>query len=149
MSRFTILATIAVLLASGQTGSASPTAVVDVDNPDRAVYQEFAGVASCQSYNWCQVGFPAVPAGKRLVVDHISCIATASKVEPKANYVVSLSGNLAPNWFFADVRGTRIVVDKSTHWIVEAGATPSLAINETVSRLVSMSCTMTGHYATP
>jgi len=146
MSLFKASSAIAMLIVSTQASLAAPTQVRDVDNVDLAPFQEQVYTPSCQSYNWCSVTFSAVPAGKRLVVDHVSCLANASKIEPTAAYSVALTGSTGVDWFFADRRGYSVILNAQTHWIAEEGAKPAISINETTSKLSKMICMLSGHY---
>lgn len=146
MSLFKASSAIAMLIVSAQASLAAPTQVRDVDNVDLAPFQEQIYTPSCQSYNWCSVKFSAVPAGKRLVVDHVSCLATPSKIEPTAAYSVALTGSTAVDWFFAEKRSFTVILNAQTHWIAEEGATPEISMSGTVSKLHKMICMLSGHY---
>jgi hypothetical protein len=73
-------ALVAVLPATEAVAQVRPAYVKNVDEPGRAPYQQLvsfntgAGSGSCLSASFCLIAFNAVPAGKRLVVEHVSIL---------------------------------------------------------------------------
>jgi hypothetical protein len=66
-----LLATLGHFYAKPLLAQVRAALVQNVDDPGRIPYQ---GVRACffQSNNFCTVNFPPVPAGKRLVITHVS-----------------------------------------------------------------------------
>ncbi|WP_347986601.1 hypothetical protein [Methylomonas sp. AM2-LC] len=90
--------TIATLLVAGTfftlQVSAQPVITQDRDSQARNFYQQ---VNNCQSVQPCIITFAAIPAGKRLIVEHVSAIVTM----PTAGYLnlVELRGTSGSNVF--------------------------------------------------
>ena len=108
----TVAATQSGLWSVGITGTpnvnvanpaTAPALFLNVNDPGRIPYQSFAvGPNTCS--NLCEIIFPAVPDGHRLVIQHVSVnsqISTASAVVQ----VVVAGGNGANSFFLVTPQG--------------------------------------------
>ena len=62
-----------------------PAIIQDRDQAGRNFYSS-TGSCNTVTFNFCQITFPAVPAGKRLIVTHVSAL----NVMPAANTITSM-----------------------------------------------------------
>jgi hypothetical protein len=132
-----------------------PAYTKNVDEPGRLPYQNIVNFdsGSCISTSFCIVSFPAVPAGKRLVVEEITVLAgVASGGSPNLVafgddfatnvgniYIVKNDFSVGPtiigNTFFS--------MDRPVHVFYEPGATPKVKIS--VSTAFAFVCNMSLH----
>lgn len=92
------LALLALLPATVALAQPKPALVQSRDEPARDPYQKEVAAApiDCTS-SGCVVAFPAVPAGKRLVVTHISVVAATSDASTTYGVVVLSHAGVAPS----------------------------------------------------
>jgi len=109
----TLPAALALIVAAAGTLTAAPVAaqtraalVQSVDEPGRNPYQEALSNTTCRGTSICTVEFASVPAGKRLVITHISgYIDTANGVPPNGFFQSSFGGPAYATVPFTGVRG--------------------------------------------
>ena len=127
-----VLAVVGVLACSA-AGAQKAALVQEVFGPGVTPYQSnqlYNPTASiCPNQFYCQIAFPAVPAGKRLVVTHAS--ATYSMNAGASEAGVSIGANLfdtmdLPAPVF--VGNNRYVTSSPITYYFEQGATPYLFI---------------------
>ena len=137
------LACAALFLFTEEAAAQTRAALVkNVDEPGRQPYQSMVefntSIPDCPINSFCIVGFPVVPAGKRLIVQHVTVlIAVASGGQP--NYLAfgdsfsTNTGNVAivqPNF----TQGSSVLgsffwfLDRDVHVYYEAGGTPKLKV---------------------
>ncbi|MDO9315012.1 MAG: hypothetical protein Q7T97_10750 [Burkholderiaceae bacterium] len=113
MAYQTVPAAVALAVAAVGALSALPAAaqtraalVQSVDEPGRNPYQETLSDLACRGTTVCSVNFATVPAGKRLVVTHISgYIDTAAGTPPNGFLSSSFGGSAYATVPFTGVRG--------------------------------------------
>ena len=97
------LGALCALPAQAQTRAAL---VQSVDERGRNPYQE-AVFSSCSGSQFCNFNYSAVPAGKRLVLTHISgYIDVAGGTFPNGNVTSNLGGNAYAAVHFTALRGS-------------------------------------------
>lgn len=138
MAFHTVPAALALAIAAAGALSALPVAaqtraalVQSVDEPGRNPYQEVLSDLGCRGTTVCSFNFAAVPAGKRLVVTHISgYIDTAAGTLPNGFLTSSFGGSSYATSPFTGVRGpisglgTRIVINNEVLAYFSVGETP-------------------------
>lgn len=114
--------------AAAQTRAAL---VQSVDEPGRNPYQETLADTACRGTSVCGFNFATVPAGKRLVVTHISgYVDTATGTLPNSFLQSSFGGSAYATVPFTGVRGptsalgTRIFINQSVLAYFGAGESP-------------------------
>jgi hypothetical protein len=102
--------------------------VRSVDEPGLNPYQEEV-IAGCTSVP-CQIQFPAVPAGKRLVVKHVSINAAVSLA------LVARLGSSDPDAASVALAGAEssggtgeVVLSQLVHYVVPSGLNPVIQSN--------------------
>jgi len=119
------LASLAIL-ASPIHGAlaAQATPVREVDDPGRIAYESEQSIGAGQDF----VVFPKVPAGHRLVIQHVSAeLRFQSFVSSQVQVVVSAGGQAASN-FLAPFSQTLAGFDQLVQLYVDAGETPAVQI---------------------
>jgi len=135
-----------------------PALVKNTDEPGRLSYQTtvtfVGGDTSCPTQSFCIVPFPAVPAGKRLVVEQISVLAIVAGGSPNfvafGDFFVTNQGNIAmvtP----AFVAGGGIL--GSTFWFLDRpvkvyydpGSTPKVKIGTAGAFSLPSNMSLTGY----
>jgi hypothetical protein len=128
---FTILAIIA---------TPSERALADVDS-GRIAYQSHIELLTCGNNPNCTATFPNVPAGHRLVVQHVSGQANFANTPPQ-NFVevdvgnpnVESSGTHAKAAFFGPLIGINVTIFNEPVLVYfDAGATPTVSIHTGVT----------------
>jgi hypothetical protein len=116
--------------------AATPALSSDVDNPGRTPYQVVKGPEEgCGRFVNCTYDFPVVPAGHRLIIQHVSgsLFTTPSTLD---NVMVTLSfrpipttTGLASIWFFAPVKGGHAIFDQPVLFYVESGSSAQVEVS--------------------
>jgi hypothetical protein len=114
------------LLASPIDGAiaAQATQVREADDPGRIPYQSSQNISAGQrAFN-----FPAVPAGHRLVIQHVSAhVNLQSAVTNQAEVLVSASDGGSSN-FLSQFSGKLVDFDQPLQLYVDAGDAPEVVI---------------------
>lgn len=120
-------------LASGAALAQKAALVQELYGPGRTPYQSNQlynpSAQICPNQFYCQIAFPAVPAGKRLVVTHVS--ATYSMTTGAVEAIVSLGKNLFDTMDLpapVNVGGNRYVASSPVTFYFEPGDTPYVFI---------------------
>ena len=137
----TVPAALALAIAAAGAWTALPAAaqtraalVQSVDEPARNPYQERIFGITCSGMTACSFNFAAVPAGKRLVITHISgFVDTATGVPPQGELESNLRGATnSAHVYFTGVRGltggalgTRYYFNQEVLAYFGAGETPN------------------------
>jgi hypothetical protein len=112
--------------------------VIPAEDPDRSAYAKTDQRLDCTAAGACGVTFPAVPAGKRLVVTYVSALLAlqGSGIVRVAYLNSNLGGSPPPGVGLRvtslgpDGNGdTRYAVDSSIRWYVDGSDTPHLDFN--------------------
>jgi hypothetical protein len=132
-----------VLLASPETTQAQirPVYTKNLDEKGRAPYQieQLFIVSSC-TFNgilyFCDHTMPAVPAGKRLVIEHITMFAAlAGGVPDSVRFMHPVFFStvfwIQPTFTTRAISGTHFFLDRPTNVYYEAGQTPILRLQTT------------------
>jgi hypothetical protein len=131
---FTAFAILALFVAPTER------ALADVD-PGRMAYQSHIELHTCNSNPNCTATFPNVPAGRRLVVQHVSGQANFAN-NPPQNFVevdvgnpnVESTGFHAKAAFFGPLIGINVTIfDEAVLVYFDAGATPTVSIHTGVT----------------
>ncbi|HXK01419.1 MAG TPA: hypothetical protein VMS37_03390 [Verrucomicrobiae bacterium] len=132
-----------VLLVFIATAAAQvrPALVKNTDEPGRLPYQNMlsfsGGDTSCPTSTFCIVQFPAVPAGKRLVVEQITILAIVAGGAPNflafGDFFVTNEGNIAmvtPAFVAGGgiLSSTFYFLDRPVKVYYEPGTTPKVKI---------------------
>lgn len=100
------VATACAVCAAPAAAQTRAALVQSVDEPGRNPYQETLSDTTCRGTTICVFDFASVPAGKRLVVTHISgYIDTASGVPPNGFFRSGFGGTAYATVPFTGVRG--------------------------------------------
>ena len=128
----------------------SPARTSSVDDPGRIAYQVLQSKSGCS--NLCQIQFPDVPSGKRLVIQHVS--GSLGFNGPPKSAVVNLAKDAVANSgvaaFFTSVAagaGTNnffSVFDQPVLFYIEAGK-PTVLASGDESTISNMQVTLTGY----
>jgi hypothetical protein len=127
------LAVVAACVLCAQPALAQTRAalVQSVDEPGRSPYQETLSDLSCRGTTVCSFNFTTVPAGKRLVLTHISgYVDTGVGTLPNGFVQSSFGGSQYATLPFTGVRGpnsalgTRIFVNHGVQAFFGPGETP-------------------------
>lgn len=122
----------ACVLGAPQAAAQSRAALVQsVDEPARNPYQEALSDLTCRGTTVCSFNFSTVPAGKRLVVTHISgYVDTGAGALPNGFFSSSFGGSQYANVPFTGVRGptsalgVRIFINHNVLAYFGAGESP-------------------------
>ena len=114
-----------------------PALVQDIDEPGRNPYQQtmsfVAGVSTCSNNFTCTVNFPAVPAGKRLVLTYVSAAFGTAPNPASASITVSQSANtylrLPAVTVNPAVVGARFIASGPVTFYYEPGDVPSVTLS--------------------
>jgi hypothetical protein len=127
-----------------------PALVQDRDSKARNFYEK---TDSCHiTADACTVSFPAVPAGKRLVIEHVSAVTTMLPATAGFLNLLTLA-NTATGVFqflpFTRTPGTLsfayFVTNEVVQTTFDAGQAPSVTMNASASPTISMSATISGY----
>jgi hypothetical protein len=129
---FAAFASLAMLAAPihGAFGAQGATQVRNVDDPGRIPYQSTltgkAGNVGSQFF----FQFPAVPAGHRLVIQHIGSNNLSFKTAPQREVRVSLDfgGGTSATSFFVAFSGRAIAFDQLVQFYGDAGDKPAVSV---------------------
>ena len=126
-----------------------PALVQDRDDPGRDPFQAMAIAlpADCNAIG-CAVTFPAVPAGKRLVITHIAVIADAASGDLAFVKLSHNGGNpVTLTWPISRVSvPAGLFLNVPVTFFVDAGASPTIGVQLTdATELIG---TLVGHYVT-
>jgi len=118
---FAALASLAMLGSPIQAAFGAVTQVREVDDPGRIAYESEQSIGAGQDF----VIFPKVPAGHRLVIQHVSAeLHFQSAVSGQVQVLVS-SGQASSN-FLAPFSQTLAGFDQLVQLYADAGATPAV-----------------------
>jgi hypothetical protein len=110
----------------------NPARTSSVDEPGRAPYQFFKNLQPC-SGGVCQVTTPTVPAGKRLVVQHVSAFGALTSPGNFVEVVVSSSSSVlstfAPPLFGNPAGAQGFAFDQIVQGYVDAGSEVTVFIS--------------------
>lgn len=135
--------TVSALFSTVALAQVRPALVKNLDEPGRAPFQFYAGVARGETGcggNYCTISLPAVPANKRLVITnvavtiHMEAGATVQDltlyIKPGADVLSQITLPYNPSNYPADPISTynprRYVVNERVLWFVEAGQAPKI-----------------------
>jgi hypothetical protein len=152
MNRWFAILAFAVLLASiGRSATSTPpTQVVNVDDPTRHPYQEFADT-SCTGPGDCFLPFPAITTG-RTVIQHASCLFNLTA--GVAVLSASLSGpdsnarNFLPVFVYGNSGGVAYQgINADTYLFYTVGQQPRIDVfSNTGGAVTNLQCNLTGYY---
>jgi len=149
----------ALVAAPLSARAASPTAVYDAEGPGHTPYRTSTTVnPPCSAQSSCTLTFAAVPAGKRLVVTHLSCSvrlaypAFLTEAKFYSSKVANVIDYLPMTQLYATNtigQTTDFVVNLPETMIFNAGESPVFFFTESGGVLPYQggSCTLTGYYA--
>lgn len=138
--RAILLAALAVLLIAGTaTAQVRPAYIKNVDEPGRLPYQQMVsfseGAPDTCNPLLCVISFNAVPAGKRLVVEHVTMLAYIRDGQPHflafGDTTVTNANNIAiVGGGFTDTGHSSryFSLDRAVKVYYEAGAIPKLKL---------------------
>ena len=135
MSRSTLRVALAVagVLACGAASAQKAALVQEAYGPGRTPYQSNQlynpSASICPNNFYCQIAFPAVPAGKRLVVTHAS--ATYSMNAGATEAIVEIGNGLFSTMDLpapVNVGGNRYLASSPVTYYFEPGETPYIFI---------------------
>jgi hypothetical protein len=125
-----LLAVVGKFYAVPAVAQVRAAAVKNIDEKGRIPYTQFVTVDDCTNplrpFS-CDVLFPAVPAGKRVIVEHVNAVANvASGIVP----VISLAAGSAGFYFPATaVRPKQFLVNEGILAYYEAGDVPWMVVS--------------------
>jgi hypothetical protein len=127
---FAALAGFAMLAAPihGAFGAQGATQVRNVDDPGRIAYQSTQSGKAGAGF---QFTFPAVPAGHRLVIQHISSRNVFFKTTIQEHVFVLVSAGATVDdsiTFFAPFSLALVAFDQAVQLYVDAGGSPSVTV---------------------
>jgi hypothetical protein len=120
----TMMMAAALLLATGSALAQKAALVQNIDDDARVPYQVFQFGANCNSPGDCAIVFPAVPAGRRVVIEHLSCFVSLQSGSLTAPITVGSQYSNARNFAIASATGPSYVANSSVLLYVEAGDQP-------------------------
>jgi len=133
--RTILLAALAVILIAGMAAAqVRPAYVKNVDEPGRVPYQQMVGFSAytCDPAH-CIISFNAVPAGKRLVVEHVTMLVGINDGRPRLlafgdNAVITRDNIAIVGGGFTEVPGSHpfFSMDRAVKVYYETGAIPKL-----------------------
>jgi hypothetical protein len=126
----------------------NPAPTSSVDDPGRTAYEARLNCSPIFQNFGCVYNFAAVPAGSRLVVQHISAGLFFSGSPTFVQVGISGSANSGFSGFLAPIAGIRSFFDQSVLQYFEAGSQPSVFIeSDKVFNLISNAqpVTLTGY----
>ena len=116
--------------------TANPAIVSDMNDPGRVPYQSSVygtSQSNCSTGNECYFVFPTVPAGHRLVIQHVSAFIQASAGAAPVRVGLPLSNNQDTTTFLAAAQstayGSLIAFDQPVLVYVDAGLSPRVAVS--------------------
>ena len=121
--RWVVVAALAglAMLASSIQGANAATPVTNIDEPGRIPYSSFQSVSPGQTV----IAFPVVPAGHRLVIQHVSAnLGFQSRV----NNQVEVSVNNGSSSFLAQFSTSLVRFDQPVQLYVNGGAAPEVIV---------------------
>ena len=128
----------------------SPALTRSVDDPGRIAYQ--SSVTNCSlNHDVCSFGFPAVPQGHRLVVEHVSGFLSLNSPASGANVFLDGGANEARSSFFAlpglqFTSSGSILFDQLVLQYFDAGSAPVLAtVTEVIPNANGSTATLSGY----
>jgi len=137
------LAGLVMLASSIQRANAAATPVRNVDDPGRIAYENEQGLGAGQDL----VVFPKVPAGHRLVIQHVSAeLRFQSFVSSQVQVLVSGGGQASSN-FLAPFSKSLAGFDQLVQLYVDAGEAPAVQIvaDAGLTQVSSGFLTLTGY----
>ena len=128
------------------------TTTKSIDEPGRHPYQAFVSVAIAQNFLNGSASLPAVPAGRRLVIDYVSAEISdvVTDLERLQVTLITFGGGQGGN---ATLLGTealdqnvRSSVSQVVRLYADAGTTPQVAVLRTgAPQAIHVAVTVTGH----
>ena len=130
------------MLASSIQGAnaAQATPVRDVDDPGRIAYQSQQIMGAGQD----KVTFPVVPAGHRLVIQHVSAIVIFNSAISDVTAAVFSSGSEGFSSFLPPIFGNSTRFDQPVQLYVDAGNSPGVNVTAN-SNVNTGNLTLTGY----
>jgi hypothetical protein len=120
--------------------AAQPLPVREADDPGRIAYESEQSMGAGQD----KVIFPAVPAGHRLVIQHVSAIVIFPSVISEVTAAVFSSGAEGFSSFLPPIFANSTRFDQPIQLYVDAGNSPG--VNVTANGVVNTgSVTLTGY----
>jgi hypothetical protein len=139
-----LLAALAVVLIAGTAAAqVRPAYVKNVDEPGRAPYQQMVnfslGFPTTCDLAMCVISFNAVPAGKRLIVEHVTMLAYVRDGRPMflafgENAVINrdniaiVGGGFTDTGIESGVGNRWFTLDRAVKVCYEAGTIPKLKL---------------------
>lgn len=159
--RTILLAALAVILIAGMAAAqVRPAYVKNVDEPGRAPYQQMVHFSPQRFVDCsapCVVPFNAVPAGKRLVVEHVTMLVAVLEGQPlllafgqnailNENNIAIIGGGFTYTGITTD-SGRWFAIDHAVKVYYEAGAIPKLKLvySGTLHRNVENNASLHGY----
>jgi hypothetical protein len=130
----------------------SPALTSSVDDPGRIAYQTIQFQQNC--LNQCNLRFPAVPSGHRLVIQHVSGFMSMNGLPKSVTVSLAKDGvsNSGTSTFFATVAGNSFspqsfisAFDQPTQYYIDAAGTPTIIANADNSSITNSQVTLTGY----
>jgi hypothetical protein len=102
-----------------------PVPVYNIDSIGRIPYQKVANMSGqCGGQTSCVFSFGAVPAGHRLVVQHITGIGQFTAIPTKVSILALNTQGQPILQFFPPINGASSAFDQNTLFYVDAGFQP-------------------------
>jgi hypothetical protein len=112
--------------------STNPALTSSVDDPGRVAYQHDQILPDlCSGFASCDIGLNAVPAGHRLVIQHVSGRVVSASGAPSAATITIFAGSLSAGVLrlsnlFSPVSNNTSLFDQPILGYIDAGLTPSI-----------------------
>jgi hypothetical protein len=143
-------AAIAFLSALGHFGAKPLLAqiraafVKNIDEPGRSPYQVRASGGT--STHFCQVVFPPVPAGKRLVIDTLNVLADIPVATNRGLGQFSPDGAVVLDFSFSSAGASYWVANLNARAYAESGSTPVITVLVDLGKSCTLpNATLTGY----
>ena len=118
-----VLAGFAMLASSIQGANAAATPVTNIDEPGRIPYSSFQSVSPGQTV----IAFPVVPAGHRLVIQHVSAnLGFQSRVNNQVEVFVAANGGFSS--FLPQFSASLTGFDQQVQLYINGGAAPEVIV---------------------
>jgi hypothetical protein len=125
--------------------AASPVLTSSVDDPGRIAYSSIINNQACDGQSVCTTGFPNVPKGGRLVVQHVSGALALTGTPSSVALSLFSTSTETTIFFFAPFIGSVSLFDQPTLLYFDAGAVPVLSYSVAGSNFSSNLVTLTGY----
>jgi hypothetical protein len=109
--------------------STNPALTSSINDPGRVPYQAFVDKTGACSGSFCIFDFPAVDAGHRVVIQHISGIVQFNTTPSDVTVFGSAGTSLAAHSiFFGPINGGSSAFDQPTLFFIDAGQGPQVEV---------------------